>query len=62
MSRSYKTEPARKAAHQRREARHSKIEWRDNFLGSSQAEALFKKTVVDAGPRSPSRWTPPGRA
>ena len=47
MSRSYKSEPARKAAQQRRNARHSKIEWRDNFPECAQPEALCKKTVVD---------------
>lgn len=62
MSRSFKTEAARKTAHQRREARHSKIEWRDNFSECAQAEALCKKPVVDARPAYPRRWTPPGRA
>lgn len=57
MSRSYKTEPARKAAQQRRNARHSKIEWRDNFCESPQPRELDKKTVVDAN----HFFAPPGQ-
>lgn len=59
MSRSFKSEPARKAAQQRRDARHSKIEWRDKFLESPQPGALDKKTVVGSCPPVERVWTPP---
>ena len=62
MSRSYKTEPARKAAHQRREARHSKIEWRDNFSESTDQAKTVPTHPVDASPARERLWTPLGRA
>lgn len=59
MSKSYKGEARAQAriAQARREARHSKIECRDNFLKCAQAKALFKKTVVDASPVTERGWT-----
>lgn len=56
MSRSFKTEAARKAAHQRRDARHSKIEWRDNFLESKDQARTMPTYPVDAGPQASQRW------
>lgn len=60
MSRSYKTEPARKAAHQRRSARRAK---HDNFFeshDSSFESTPQAKTVpthpVDASPQPSQRW------
>lgn len=52
MSRSFKTEAARKAERQRRDARRSKRNENDSH----------SETSVDARPAYPRRWTPPGRA
>ena len=52
MSRSYKTEPARKAERQRRDARRSKRNENDSHL----------EHLVDARPAYPRRWTPLERA
>lgn len=52
MSRSFKTEPARKAERQRREARRSKRNENDSHL----------EHLVDARPAYPLRWTPTRRA
>jgi hypothetical protein len=57
MSRSFKTEAARKAAHQRRVERRSKRDANENHSHSQG-----KKDLVDARPDSPPRWTAGWRA
>lgn len=72
MSRSFKTEgvaagnaDARKAAHQRRNARRAKhdnfFESHDSTLESTPHARTVPTHPVDVRPAYPRRWTPPGR-
>ena len=63
MSRSFKTEAARKAAHQRRSARraaprHSNFESPDKIFESKDQARTMPTYPVDASPGT-ERWWPP---